>query len=102
MAAGTKAREIERTAFPAVDSIAPPRARLPAWLRADPKSALILAALIIIAIAAAVPVRNVFGQSLAFTFATEPACFVVARATETLQPKRSSTARHRAPPSLLH
>ncbi len=54
MAAGTKAREIERTAFPAVDSIAPPRARLPAWLRADPKSALILAALIIIAIAAAV------------------------------------------------
>ncbi len=53
MAAGTKASEIERGAITAADAAAP-RARLPAWLRADPKSAIILAGLIIIAIAAAV------------------------------------------------
>lgn len=54
MAAGTKASEIERGASAAADVSAAPRARLPAWLRADPKSALILASLIILAIAAAV------------------------------------------------
>ena len=53
MAAGTKASEMERGAIAATDAAAP-RARLPAWLRADPKSAIILAGLIILAIAAAV------------------------------------------------
>jgi two-component system cell cycle sensor histidine kinase PleC len=50
MAAGIKAAEIERDGLVA----AAPRARLPRWLRADPKSAMILAGLIVLAIAAAV------------------------------------------------
>ena len=52
--AGTKATEVERGIVAIDDAVAPPRGRLPAWLRADPKSAIILASLIILAIAAAV------------------------------------------------
>jgi two-component system cell cycle sensor histidine kinase PleC len=51
MAAGTKAAGIKGVA----DSTASPvRTKLPAWLRADPRSAMILAVLIVLAIAAAV------------------------------------------------
>ncbi len=50
MAAGTKATDIERDEAVA----AAPRTFVPGWLRADPRSAVILAGLIILAIAAAV------------------------------------------------
>jgi two-component system cell cycle sensor histidine kinase PleC len=50
MAAGIKATDIERDEI----AVAPPRTLMPAWLRADPKSAMILAGLIVLAIAAAV------------------------------------------------
>ncbi|MCC6919921.1 MAG: PAS-domain containing protein [Alphaproteobacteria bacterium] len=51
MAAGTKAAG---TASVAETAASPVRTRLPAWLRADPKSAMILAVLIVMAIGAAV------------------------------------------------
>jgi two-component system cell cycle sensor histidine kinase PleC len=51
MTAGTKATAIQGAANPAAS---PTRTRLPAWLRADPKSAIILAILIVLAICAAV------------------------------------------------
>ena len=50
MPVGIKATQIERDEI----AVAPPRTFLPRWLRADPKSAMILAGLIVLAIAAAV------------------------------------------------